>query len=43
MWALRILRARDNEAIVAELVEGKIPTRILRERARTLHLARAGA
>lgn len=41
--ALRILRARDNEAIVAELVEGKVPTRELRERARAVHLARAGA
>ncbi len=41
--ALRILRARDNETIVAELVEGKVPTRVLRERARTMHLARAGA
>ena len=41
--ALRILRARANEAIVAELVEGKVPTRVLRERAITLHLARAGA
>jgi len=41
--ALRILRARDNEAIVAELADGKVPARILRERARAMHLARAGA
>ncbi|MDE2234983.1 MAG: hypothetical protein KGK44_05465 [Gammaproteobacteria bacterium] len=39
--ALRILRARDNETIVAELAEGKIPTRVLRQRARDMHLARA--
>ena len=40
--ALRILRARDNEAIVAELVEGKIPAHVLREQARAVHHARAG-
>ncbi|MDE2091997.1 MAG: hypothetical protein KGJ08_08890 [Gammaproteobacteria bacterium] len=41
--ALRILRARDNETIVAELAEGKVSTRVLRERARAMSLARAGA
>ena len=41
--ALRILRARDNETIVAELAEGKVPARTLRERARQMHLARVGA
>lgn len=40
--ALRILRARDNETIVAELAEGKVPTRVLRQRARNMHLARVG-
>lgn len=39
--ALRILRARDNETIVAELVEGKVPARVLRQRALAMHLARA--
>ncbi len=41
--ALRILRARDNETIVAELAEGKVPARVLRERARAVSLARASA
>lgn len=41
--ALRILRARDNETIVAELAEGKVPARTLRERARAMHLARVSA
>jgi hypothetical protein len=41
--ALRILRARDNEAIVEELVEGRVAARILRERARAVRLARVGA
>lgn len=41
--ALRILRARDNEAIVEELAEGRVPARTLRERARAVRLARASA
>lgn len=41
--ALRILRARDNEAIVTELAEGKVPAGVLRERARAVQVARAGA
>lgn len=41
--ALRILRARDNETIVDELVEGKVAAHTLRERARAVRLARAGA
>jgi hypothetical protein len=41
--ALRILRARDNETIVEQLAEGKVPARTLRERARAMRLARVGA
>jgi hypothetical protein len=41
--ALRILRARDNETIVEQLAEGEVPARTLRERARAMRLARAGA
>ena len=41
--ALRILRARDNEAIVEELADGKVPARALRERARAMRLTRASA
>ena len=37
--ALRIMRARDNEAIVTELVAGKLPTRTLRAKARSLAYA----
>jgi GAF domain-containing protein len=41
--ALRILRARDNETIVEQLADGKVPARTLRERARAVRLARVGA
>ncbi|MGA9855825.1 MAG: GAF domain-containing protein [Gammaproteobacteria bacterium] len=41
--ALRILRARDNETIVEQLADGKVPARTLRDRARAIRLARVGA
>ncbi len=37
--AWRILRARDNEALVAALAEGKLPAETLREKARNLTVA----
>lgn len=37
--AWRILRARDNETLVAAMAEGKVPTETLREKARALTLA----
>ena len=37
--ALRILRARDNESIVAELLAGKVSTQMLRKKARALAFA----
>jgi hypothetical protein len=37
--AWRILRARDNEALVAAMAEGKVPPETLREKARALTLA----
>ncbi|MGA9855829.1 MAG: hypothetical protein WBR29_11190 [Gammaproteobacteria bacterium] len=39
----RILRARDNEALVAAMAEGKLPAETLREKARTLTLASGSA
>ncbi|HVC28070.1 MAG TPA: hypothetical protein VNF48_00815, partial [Gammaproteobacteria bacterium] len=39
----RILRARDNEALVAAMAEGKVPAEALREKARALTLASGGA
>ena len=41
--AWRILRARDNEALVAAMAEGKLPAESLREKARTLMLASGSA
>ena len=39
----RILRARDNEALVAAMAEGKVPPETLREQARALTLASGSA
>lgn len=41
--AWRILHARDNEALVAAMAEGKVPAETLREKARTLTLASGSA
>ncbi|MGH8321365.1 MAG: GAF domain-containing protein [Gammaproteobacteria bacterium] len=41
--ALRILHARDNEALVAAMAEGKLPAESLCEKARTLMLASGSA
>lgn len=41
--AWRILHARDNEALVAAMAEGKLPAETLREKARTLMLASGSA
>ena len=41
--AWRILRARDNEALVAALAEGTVPAETLRQKARALTLAAGSA